>query len=284
MINSLEKLNRIARRRKNRKYCRRLGDARYRVLIEGDSWLEYPLFIKDIGDWIVKIMKDSAVWTMAGAGDTIDIISHTKEEFLNKAKEMNPHLIILSGGGNDLLGDNFIDLIDVKRDLLNINRFYTNSPHSRLNFKFWIDTKKIRKIADKVVQLAKLSEKRGTSTYVLINGYDYPWPGKNTNGYWNPFTKLFKYISGAAKGRWLHQKLNAVGLNNIELQKDLVAACLDEFRKRVKNKIRHRPNIDLFYPDPFPKKEFYDEIHLRSRAYKQVARSMLDIWVTHLVQ
>jgi hypothetical protein len=74
------------------------------VLVEGDSWFEYPLFLREITDNLTK-QDNLAVYSMASGGDwAANMISSTdyQEEYLS----IKPDVFIISGGGNDIVEDN----------------------------------------------------------------------------------------------------------------------------------------------------------------------------------
>lgn len=71
------------------------------VLVEGDSWFEYPLFLQDITDNLME-QDNLAVYSMASGGDwAANMISsgEYQDEYIN----VQPDVFIISGGGNDIL-------------------------------------------------------------------------------------------------------------------------------------------------------------------------------------
>jgi len=82
---------------------RRLYPQHKVVLIEGDSWFEYPVFLNDITDYLMKY-PNLAIYSLAHGGDWVsNMISSLKYEF--DYVKINPDVVIISGGGNDLVGD-----------------------------------------------------------------------------------------------------------------------------------------------------------------------------------
>ncbi|MBE0651018.1 MAG: SGNH/GDSL hydrolase family protein, partial [Bacteroidales bacterium] len=72
------------------------------VLIEGDSWFEYPIFLKDISDYLEK-KPNLAIYTIAHGGDWVaNMISNLQYEY--DYVKVKPDVFIISGGGNDLVG------------------------------------------------------------------------------------------------------------------------------------------------------------------------------------
>ena len=88
------------------------------VLVEGDSWFEYPIFIKDISDHLEK-KPNLALYSIAHGSDWVaNMISNLQYEY--DYVKIKPDVFIISGGGNDLVADsrlsNFILLNPVPED------------------------------------------------------------------------------------------------------------------------------------------------------------------------
>ena len=88
------------------------------VLIEGDSWFEYPVFVRDITDFLEK-NPDMAIYSLASGGDWIsNMISNLEYEYTYY--KLKPDVFIISGGGNDFVGDSrlsaFISDKPLKKD------------------------------------------------------------------------------------------------------------------------------------------------------------------------
>ncbi len=73
------------------------------VLVEGDSWFEFPLFLHEVTDNLIK-QDNLAVYSLASGGDWVaNMISsgdYQKEYF-----SLKPDVFIISGGGNDMVGE-----------------------------------------------------------------------------------------------------------------------------------------------------------------------------------
>lgn len=71
------------------------------VLVEGDSWFEYPLFLQDITDNLIK-QENLAVYSMASGGDwAANMIA--SGDYQQEYMSVKPDVFIISGGGNDML-------------------------------------------------------------------------------------------------------------------------------------------------------------------------------------
>ena len=80
------------------------------ILAEGDSWFQFPRVylqidpVKDILDWLIEDKK-FAVCSLAAGGDWLSNIFHSGE-YIEQLPKVSPDVFLLSGGGNDLVGNN----------------------------------------------------------------------------------------------------------------------------------------------------------------------------------
>ena len=73
------------------------------VLVEGDSWFEYPIFLKDISDHL-ESKPNLALYSLAHGSDWVaNMISNLQYEY--DYVKIKPDVFIISGGGNDMVGD-----------------------------------------------------------------------------------------------------------------------------------------------------------------------------------
>jgi metacaspase-1 len=148
------------REAKMKRYEAKRRDPKYKgpvIIAEGDSWFEYPY-----NDDIVSIVgKKYAVMPLAKAGDSwIDI--YRKNELFPAIEQEDPDIVMLSLGGNDVLGQ--IEIF--------IHPYEMNRPAAKYilpNFKAtldWIENQY-------VTTIQHVLTKAGA---VIIHGYDYPDP------------------------------------------------------------------------------------------------------------
>ena len=98
--------NGIARWRRQRRFQRRIsrGDERLVLVSEGDSWFQFPIFLKDVID---RLTKNFNVWSVGSAGDDLKNMVVEDPEYM-EALEMHAdrfHAFMFSGGGNDIVGE-----------------------------------------------------------------------------------------------------------------------------------------------------------------------------------
>lgn len=96
-------LNGVSRWRRQMRYRRKIlgGWKGLKIVSEGDSWFQYPLLLDDVID---QIFERYAIYSLGSAGDHIaDMIA--KDEFTAAIRSEEPDVFLISGGGNDLVGD-----------------------------------------------------------------------------------------------------------------------------------------------------------------------------------
>ncbi len=122
-------LNKKSHKAKNKKFSKKIRNgfrdrSQYpnhkTVLMEGDSWIEYPFFLQDISDQLID-NENLAVYSMASAGDWVANMISDHQYQLEYLK-LKPDVFILSGGGNDILGDFNL------ASFINVNPIEKNAP------------------------------------------------------------------------------------------------------------------------------------------------------------
>lgn len=73
------------------------------VLVEGDSWFEFPLFLHEITDDLIR-EDNLAIYSLASGGDWVsNMIS--SGDYQSEYFSLRPDIFIISGGGNDMVGE-----------------------------------------------------------------------------------------------------------------------------------------------------------------------------------
>ena len=161
-----------------------LGPQGHSTLIaEGDSWFDYP------GDDVLRVLEDHhgyEVESVAHWGDRVEEMAYTDgqldaltrliEKVLRNGRK--PRAILLSGGGNDIAGEEFGMLLN-----------HASSPVGGLNesiVKGVIDERISLAYVEIISRVTRVCELRiGARTPILIHGYDYPVPdGRGFFGGW----------------------------------------------------------------------------------------------------
>lgn len=159
--------NRIARAKRLIQY--RLKTAGnftgHRIVDEGDSWFQYPFLLDDIVDNFNK-EDDFAVFSLSAGGDLIEHIA-VHREYDEALSETAANVLLLSGGGNDLLGNGRFS------QLLNPYKPDT-SPLDMINQQI------LELVSDRIIgyyrQICSDVYRNHPHVTIFVHGYDTPLP------------------------------------------------------------------------------------------------------------
>jgi lysophospholipase L1-like esterase len=250
-----------------------------RIVAEGDSWFAYPVHM-DIVDHLIDM--GYAVVRGARLGDTLanmvygtDVtrgartrrvhpqrrdrvprtpgITYTNRgprnlrETLAAVKKHQPRFVLLSAGGNDIVGEEM--------------RFYLNHVRSGLPAvrtelaDYMIGTVMRRAIENLCKEIWNVN----AGVHILMDGYDYPVPtGKSFHGLTGP---------------WVLPTLVAKGIVNPSEQTRIIKVLVDRFNRMLADVDRSRTQFHYvkltgMFPD---EGDWHNEIHLKSAGFKRVA-------------
>ncbi|MEI6411884.1 MAG: hypothetical protein WCR52_21005 [Bacteroidota bacterium] len=88
-----------------------------KVLAEGDSWFEYPIYVRDIISHLIRREKKFAIRSIGAGGDWMSNMIFERE-YLFHLSTLRPHVFLVSGGGNDIMGEQLGALVDASPDLI----------------------------------------------------------------------------------------------------------------------------------------------------------------------
>ena len=304
-------LNKSANEKKIKKYHKKIkkgfrDNQKYPdnkvVLVEGDSWFEYPIFLKDITDFLVK-KPNLAVYSHAHGSDWIaNMISSLQFEY--DYIKIKPDVFIISGGGNDFLADyrlsNFLLLKPInKEDKLIVN--YKKYVKQRIlsskenQDSYLLDTALINQITNgrrylnmnayrflaslkieyKMLfeSLRKADTSRFSQVKIITQGYDFAIP---------TFKRKFGSAMLFSNGEWLKEPLMMNGIVDKETQQDIIKTIMFEINEMLIELGKEYDNmyhIDLrgfissYEKSNHKRKGFYwhDELHPKSVVFKEIA-------------
>lgn len=229
------------------------------LIAEGDSWFDYPW-----GDILDKLDDDYGydVQHVARRGDTIEDMAFSKNQLdaftrrLDKliAQGKTPKAILLSGGGNDVIGDQFAVVL--------------NHAKSRLpdfNAKI-VDGLVKERVADAyeviIDALTKVCTGRLSRTIpIVVHGYDYCVPDG----------RGFLWV-----GPWLEPAFKAKGYDDMERRKEMVRELIDGFNGVLAGiaqafpHVRHLNLRETLPTDGTYKKYWDNETHPTDKGFKLV--------------
>lgn len=242
-----------------------------RIIAEGDSWFDFP------GSDVINSLEDNHgydVTSVARRGHTLEHMAYSGGEIAQFGRALQkmqdhgepPSAVLLSSGGNDVVGDEFVQLLN-----------HRSSPNPGLNRsvldgilyeRIWPG---YETLISAIIELCKTI--LGEQIPVLIHGYAYPVP--DGRGVWG--------LGWLLPGPWLLPSFEAKGYrpdtDSATMQKivDIVVNSLNTMQqemvaRRGDNLVRH---VDIRPVIPRADDHtiwWQDELHPTSDGFDAVAR------------
>lgn len=238
---SMERLNRLWRVHRDEAFERNVRDPnKPRILAIGDSWFHYP-FGSDLLEWFVG---QYALKTLASAGDIISRMAGAREyaPFVGTVK---PHFFMVSGGGNDILGEGPGGERNIKRMLIDFDPSKSD----------WITPRGREVIAEIVGHFEAIRadlQHLGFNGRMVVHGYDYASP--------------------PSRGPWLSEPLEQKGYLSDATQLAAITQLVDAFRAEIRawaapfgQQVIHADCVGL---NRRGSQWWFDEIHPTMNAYR----------------
>ncbi len=208
------------------------------LVAEGDSWFDYPM------SDVLAELEDQHRWEVVSSahkGDRVEEMAYDYAQLSNLERELRklsqagktPRAFLLSGGGNDIAGEEFSMLLNHKRSGL-----------PALNARV-VSGLFEERLAAAIVSLASavtaLSETFfGAKLPILIHGYDRPVP--DGRGFLGGFWFL--------PGPWLEPGFRRKGFSDLEETTGLMSELIDRFNEQLARiagglGLKHLHYIDL---------------------------------------
>jgi len=243
------------------------------LVAEGDSWFDYPW------DDVLRMLEDRHgydVESVAHAGDEVQAMAYSGgqlEEFTRRIERLLrqgtvPRAILLSGGGNDVAGDQFGTLLN-----------HVSAPEPGLNEHV------VSAILDERVRSAYVTILRavsdvcrvrlGSEIPILVHGYDYAVPdGRGFLGGW-----------WILPGPWLEPGFREKGYEDMQQRKAIIRQLIDRFNAMLQNVVALRDFKHVRYVnlrrtlDSGPRyKDFWaNELHPTGRGFAAVAERFAQV-------
>lgn len=285
---TLGKLNRRSTRKRQEDYYKRVenqqpGKKYIRIYAEGDSWFLFPVFVRDIIDWLQK-NDHFLIYSDAYGGDWITNILY-EGQYIEALSIHSPDVFLVSGGGNDLVGNSrmagmvskngdqkikhttqsLAQLKEEERELILLAQ-----PYITKDFYSFIWTMK----AQYTLLFKGLYEntRKFEKMISLTQGYAYPYPKKENNYSWRyPIQPIVNSFLGT--GKWLFRPLMIKGILDTRLQRAIVMTFIYEFNEMLIDVANGFDNVHHIDCRHIPQKQddWYDELHLKSHKFREVA-------------
>jgi lysophospholipase L1-like esterase len=243
------------------------------LIAEGDSWFDYPM--QDV----LRLLEDDYLFeieSVAHKGDCVEDMAHSKGQFEEFARRLEkllraakvPRAILLSGGGNDIAGDEFAILLN-----------HAASTLPPLNEDI------IRGVIDVRLKEAYVSILSGLTTIaksylgrpipIVTHGYDYPVP--DGRGFLGGWWKL--------PGPWLKPAFQRKGHGDLVKNTSVIVQLIDRFNTMLAAvsalpEFAHVHYLDLrgtLKHDATYKKHWANEMHPNATGFDLVTKKFANL-------
>lgn len=235
---ALASLNGIARWRRQQRYRRKIRNwAGLRIVSEGDSWFQYPFLLDDVID---NLFDEYAILSFDAAGDLISDMVR-QNELVSAVAQERPHVVLLSGGGNDILGGaRLSSMLPPYQE--------GRAPEDYLGEAFAANLRRV--LSDYEIMIRRIIA-IDSRVHIICHSYDHAIP---------------------ANGRWLGRPLAKIGIVDPMLQRRLVQLIVDRFHEELVALTRRVANVRLVdCRGTVQPGRWHDELHPDNAGFRAVA-------------
>ena len=228
--------------------------SRLRIVAEGDSWFQYPIILEDTLD---HLYKRYAICSFAEAGDTLENYLK-KREYVEAIRTEGAKFFLVSGGGNDVVGEEMKGFLRDKPDAND------NTPKRYLNDAFEKQLKRLEELYIKMFdELLTLKQ----SPHIIVHCYDYIIPID---------TRL---PGNQGKSSWSGKHMIAAGIEPQSEREKLTEYMIDQFAsmlEKLSNTKKYKNKVSFINTrKTVNRNSWHDEIHPTSEAYALVANKFI---------
>lgn len=287
------RFNRISQKARTKKYYKKIKDPSFKrgneknivIVAEGDSWFQFPVFVKDIVDWLGIRNPQYAIYSIANGGNWLTNMIYDGK-YVEELSIHKPDVFLLSGSGNDLVGSSRLALMVDKNAKYPKYKFINEISDRLLSAEEKIEVFSVQGFINKefysFILIIKLQYWKIISSInykfpemkIITQGYDYGIPSYKFR--WSARYPLEYVINWALdSGKWLIRPLRIKGFDNENEQKALVKTFIFELNLIMNDMVKKFPNV--YHVDARGTansfEDWFDELHLKSHVFKNVARA-----------
>jgi len=232
--------NWLARSNRQARFYQLLAKGTYKgpvIVSEGDSWFQYPILLRDTID---VLMDDLAVFSLGAGGDTLENMLR-KAEYRKALRETGASILLLSGGGNDLVADG-----NLASHLRPFDPALGAAQYLRPSFDGVV-----ARAVSQFDAIARDVARRFAQVQILTHGYDHVVPDK---------------------GKWLGKPMISQGITDPGLQKDIAHEMMQRFNAALGALARRHAHLHyLDMRGQVGDTRWHDELHPTDAGYRAVA-------------
>jgi hypothetical protein len=222
-----------------------------RVIAEGDSWFDYPSWLFTGGGVVSHLERLAGIHilNLAKAGDESRFMLSLKQRRRLEEELKTADILLFSGGGNDLAGDQFCVWLNDNNDGDWSNAIDLERLDAALDFTMAIYD-----------DLAQIRDEINPNCLIVTHGYDFPTPSDKGVLWFGP---------------WLKPSLDLCGWRKPSDQFKIVKEVLTEFNRRLE--IWDAKNHLHVQTQGFLSScEWQNEIHPNRAGFQKIAQKFLE--------
>lgn len=193
-----------------------------RALFFGDSWFQYPFEPKDLAKQIPRLFKSSLFFNHSVAGRASAQWKRGLGRVQNLIRKYDFDAILLSGGGNDVVGEELKEFVKKEDELQTGGRIDWGGPVPevvRKHLRLDIFDKSLGFAMADLSLVVKLRDRFSPRSFIYVHTYDQIFPDG-------------RGFRGVGKA-WVQPALKSVGLTDPGHQRELTNWLLAQFARRL---------------------------------------------------
>ncbi len=234
----------------------RRNPAAPRIVSEGDSWFSYPFHRNTIDHLDASLGRENPFCLLRlerNSDELLQILSGRQKLRLRRILSRYPvDALLMSGGGNDLLGPDLNALLRAQTDSTGIEGLLHGERIRR----------RLRQLRDAYRDLLAIRDDFRPECRVYVHGYDYPIASGRP-------TRRFGFV---LSGPWIRPALEDHGIREPETQQQVLRTLLDGLNEMLAGLARTRRrfvHVDL--RGTLSADQWRDEVHPTSGGFAMVA-------------
>lgn len=227
-------------------------DHRPVIISEGDSWFDYPIRRNTI-DYIQNMGRFNLLRLETSGHEIVEIMSGSQKRKLRNLLVWYPvDLILFSGGGNDIVGE---DLLPLLKDRRTVNT-WKDAIH-KVNFN-----RRLQQIKNAYLDLINIRDDQRPTCTIMAHGYDYPIPSDVGAC----------FLGFKISGPWMKPHMETRNIVMKSEQKKIAKWLIQKFNEIIIDLERKTDNfIYIKTPGTLSANEWDDEIHPNKAGFKKIA-------------
>jgi len=221
-----------------------------RVVAEGDSWFDYPWWLMTGGGVVSHLerLAGISIKNLANAGDESRFMLSLKQRDKLEKELKTADVLLFSGGGNDIAGDQFCVWLDDNK-----GQGYYNA----------VDESRLKAALDFTMamydDLSMIRDEINPNCLIVTHGYDFPIPS-NDGVLW--------------LGPWLKPSLDYCGWKDSTAQFNIARQVLIALNDRLIG-WKAKNHLHINTQGTLGKDDWQNEIHPNRKGFDKIARKFL---------